>query len=145
MIPDIGKVQAEIYLLESSKDNFIWDIILKEGKNREIRKIFRYFNNKIKKIHRYEFAGIKLGNINVKRDFNFIRDVGLCFLDCAKTIIRKKIDRKWTEKQKNDQLIKRGRYVEFNLLYDRGTKFGLNTGGNTDAILMSLPPTARWK
>jgi len=71
--------------------------------------------------------------------------VGLCFLGCATTIIRKKMYRKWTEKQKNDQLIKRGRYVEFNLLYDRGTKFGLNTGGNTDAILMSLPPTARWK
>ena len=80
-----------------------------------------------------------------KRDFNFVRDVGLCFLDCAKTIIRKKMDKQWTKKQKNDQLIKRGRYVEFNLLYDRGTKFGLNTGGNTEAILMSLPPAARWK
>jgi len=71
--------------------------------------------------------------------------VGLCFLDNAKTIIRKKMYKKWTNKQKNDQLIKRGRYVEFNLLYDRGTKFGLNTGGNAEAILMSLPTTAGWK
>ena len=100
--------------------------------------------------HRKEMRGI--GGIffdykkdGWEKDFIFIKDVGLCFIDCAKTIIRKKINKKWSTKQKNNQLIKRGRYVEFNLLYDRGTKFGLNTGGNTEAILMSLPPSAKWK
>jgi coproporphyrinogen III oxidase len=82
---------------------------------------------------------------NWKKDFNFIRDVGLCFLDCAINIIRKKMYKQWTKDQKDKQQIKRSRYVEFNLLYDRGTKFGLNTGGNVEAILMSLPPTAKWK
>ena len=100
--------------------------------------------------HRKESRGI--GGIffdhkrdNWEKDFNFIKSVGLCFLDCAKSIIRKKMFIKWSKKQKNLQLIKRGRYIEFNLLYDRGTKFGLSTGGNVDAILMSLPPEAKWK
>ena len=80
-----------------------------------------------------------------EKNFKFIRDVGISFIDITKTIVEKKKFLRWTEKQKDDQLIKRGKYVEFNLLYDRGTKFGLNTGGNIDAIFMSLPPNARWK
>jgi coproporphyrinogen III oxidase len=100
--------------------------------------------------HRRETRGV--GGIffdykkdNWEKDFNFIKDTGLCFLDFTKDIIRKKMYKNWNLKKKNDQLIKRGRYIEFNLLYDKGTKFGLNTGGNVDAILMSLPPEAKWK
>ena len=100
--------------------------------------------------HRKEMRGI--GGIffdykkdNWEKDFNFVKDVGLCFIDSTKTIIKKKMFTSWTNKQKEIQLIKRGRYIEFNLLYDRGTKFGLSTGGNVEAILMSLPPDAKWK
>ena len=80
-----------------------------------------------------------------KKNFKFVIELGICFIDISKTIIKKKIFSKWSKKHKYDQLIKRGKYVEFNLLYDRGTKFGLNTGGNIDAIFMSLPPKAKWK
>ena len=80
-----------------------------------------------------------------KNNFKFVRELGISFLEISKNIINKKIFLKWTKKQKENQLIKRGRYVEFNLMYDRGTKFGLNTGGNLDAIFMSLPPNAKWK
>ena len=82
---------------------------------------------------------------NWNKNFKFVRDLGLSFIDISKEVIKKKRKLKWTKKDKEKQLIKRGRYVEFNLLYDRGTKFGLNTGGNTDSILMSLPPQVNWK
>ena len=82
---------------------------------------------------------------NFERDFEFVRDVGITFQSIFKKIIKKKIKQKWTLKDKEAQYIKRGRYTEFNLLYDRGTRFGLETGGNVDGILMSLPPIAKWR
>ena len=82
---------------------------------------------------------------NFEKDFKFVRDVGVTFQLIFNKIIAKKIKKKWTSKDKEMQYIKRGRYAEFNLLYDRGTKFGLQTGGNVEGILMSLPPSAKWK
>ncbi len=82
---------------------------------------------------------------NFEKDFKFVRDVGVTFQFIFQKIIKKKIKKKWTIKDKEIQYIKRGRYTEFNLLYDRGTKFGLQTDGNIEAILMSLPPLAKWK
>ena len=79
------------------------------------------------------------------KNFKFVRDLGLSFIDISSNVINRKKRLKWTKKDKEKQFLKRGRYVEFNLLYDRGTKFGLNTGGNIDSIFMSLPPNAKWK
>ena len=139
----------------------------------EDKKLKKYFHLKIKKCcdrhnknyykkykkncdeyfylpHREETRGI--GGIffdykknNWEKDFSFVRDIGIAFKNISKNIVLKKKKKKWTKKQKNIQYFKRGRYVEFNLLYDRGTKFGLQTGGNIEGILMSLPPLAKWK
>lgn len=100
--------------------------------------------------HRNEPRGIGgiffdyLNSGNWQNDFDFICEVGLAFKEAFSAIVVKNMNKTWLEAEKDLQRLKRGRYVEFNLLYDRGTRFGLMTKGNTEAILMSLPPEVKW-
>lgn len=100
--------------------------------------------------HRNEPRGVGgvffdyLETSDVAADFAFVRDVGETFLDIYPKLVRRHMREPWSGEERAFQLQRRGRYAEFNLLYDRGTQFGLKTGGDAEAILMSLPPEARW-
>lgn len=92
----------------------------------------------------YDWLGDRTPGRGADLDFAFTQDVGLAFLESYPAIVARRMHEVWTPEERQHQLLRRGRYVEFNLLHDRGTIFGLKTGGNVEAILMSLPPEAAW-
>ena len=149
------------------------DITPTDKKSLESKKIAKYFHKELRSIcddyeigaykkykewcdkyfylpHRNESRGLGgiffdyLNSNNWVSDINFIKNVGKVFITTYKKIVSDTINLKWDDKDKKLQFLRRSRYAEFNLLYDRGTKFGLETNGNVEAIFVSLPPFTSW-
>ena len=146
-----GGMDATPSFNDKKEKNFIHQKLKKvcESNNKNYNKYKKWCDSYFYLPHRKEPRGI--GGIffdyetkDWEKNFKFVQDLGVEFINITKKIILNKGKLKWSKKDKEQQLYKRGRYVEFNLLYDRGTKFGLNSGGNVDSILMSLPPLAKW-
>ena len=140
--------------LENQKDTDTFHRKMKESCDSTAKNYYKEFKKNCDEYfylpHREEARGVggiffdHLNTNDWERDFNFVKEVGKKTLEAITEIIETHKDKKWTKEEKEKQLIKRGRYVEFNLIWDRGTLFGLKTGGSTEAILMSMPPEAKW-
>ena len=139
---------------ENQKDTDTFHKRMKESCDSTDEKYYKEFKKNCDEYfylpHRQEargVGGIFFDHLNTNdwdKDFNFIKEVGKKTLEAITDIVEEHKGKKWTKEEKEKQLIKRGRYVEFNLIWDRGTLFGLKTGGSTEAILMSMPPQAKW-
>jgi coproporphyrinogen III oxidase len=147
-----GGMDATPSFFDKKEKNFIHQKLKSVCKtnHKNYNKYKKWCDNYFYLPHRKELRGI--GGIffdyeskDWEKNFKFVQDLSIEFIAITKQIILNKKKLKWSEKDKEQQSYKRGRYVEFNLLYDRGTKFGLNSGGNIESILMSMPPLAKWK
>ncbi len=146
-----GGIDLTPCLKDKKEEKYFHSMLRKVCKenNKNYVKFKKWCDNYFFLHHRNEPRGIggiffDYENGNWEKDFKFVREVGMNFLEISQHVIKKKINLKYSKNEKEKQYFKRGRYVEFNLLHDRGTKFGLNSGGNINAILMSLPPKAKW-